>query len=499
MKSPSKPAPMWIPLAVIGSCGAAACGAQPETDIEPRKLVVQASETGSLDEAATAGLAREITHRLQHDSALIVRSPSRRLRPITHEVAAGDIDDVVWVEVGAGDDGATVRWDLVDAATDRPPDFRANDPVRGGLPRLPGAIAAAVAGKLGVDGPTEGEDAGVVAEDVDAYADFLRVLGAPPTAEDERTALRATIELLEALRPRLPRYPPLAYALGSAYLDLAGLVGGQGPHYELAEEELLRAFELDPGDPPVRAKLASLFAKLGRSEESVELLVTGIVDHPHFPAFHQQMGYVLRYAGLMDESMAGYRRSQELDSSSGNLIGAQDQITKSLIYLGDYAEALASHRRMKAFAEDAGRALDEKQWFYEGVIHLYLGDVESAVHAFRSGARIDPASVWTTFGRGYEAMALGDTATVEAVLTELEQRDVVDGERHYRLVHFSAFVGDVGRAVDHLRKSTDGGFFNASYLVGDPWTTVLRGQPEAEEMIEAARARGHAIRKLIQE
>jgi hypothetical protein len=76
---------------------------------------------------------------------------------------------------------------------------------------------------------------------------------------------------------------------------------------------------------------------------------------------------------------------------------------------------------------------------------------------------------------------------------------VVDGERHYRLVHFSAFVGDVGRAVDHLRKSTDGGFFNASYLVGDPWTAVLRGQPEAEEMIEAARARGHAIRKLIQE
>ena len=55
------------------------------------------------------------------------------------------------------------------------------------------------------------------------------------------------------------------------------------------------------------------------------------------------LGYVLRYAGLMEESMASYRRSQELDSTAGNLVSAQDQITKSLIYLGDYDAARDGH------------------------------------------------------------------------------------------------------------------------------------------------------------
>jgi tetratricopeptide (TPR) repeat protein len=332
-----------------------------------------------------------------------------------------------------------------------------------------------------------------------AHADFRRVMDAPPAAADARDALRLRVERLEALRPRLPQYPPFVYALGSAYLDLAGLVGGTGPWYGLAEDELERAFDLDPRDPPVRAKLASLFAKLGRSEESVALLVEGLAQHPDYADFHDQLGYVLRYAGLMDESMASYRRSQELDSSPGNLIAAQDQITKSLIYLGDYDAALASHRRMLGFVEDAGRSVDEKQLFYEGVIHLYRGDVDAAVSAFRAGARLDPTTVWTMFGRAYEAMALGDTAAVESTLDELVHRDVVDGERHYRLVHFSAFIGDIDRAVGHLRRSTDGGFFNAPYLASDPWTEALRGVPEAEAMTEAARIRGEAIRRLLPE
>jgi tetratricopeptide (TPR) repeat protein len=488
-----------VPLVVLGLWVAAACATKTETDVEPRKIAVQASSTGSLDEAATAGLVREITHWLQYDPALIVRSPSRRLRPITHEVEAGDVDDVLWVQVASDADGVSVRWDLVDANAHRPPTFSAHDPVGGELPRLPGAVAKALAVELGVGVGGEGVEGHAVATDPGAYADFLRVIGNPPTAEDERAALRAEIELLEELSARLPRYPAAAYALGSAYLDLAGLVGGRGPWYGRAEGELLRAFELDPGDPPIRAKLASFFAKVGRSEESVELLVEGLADHPSFPAFHQQLGYVLRYAGLMEQSMASYRRSQELDSSSGNLISAQDQITKSLIYLGDYEGALASHRRMKAFAEQAGHAINEKQWFYEGVIHLYRGDDEAALHAFRSGARLDPVSVWTTFGTAYEAMALGDTKAVEAVLSDLESRDVVDGERHYRLVHFSAFTRDVDRAVDHLRRSTDGGFFNAPYVSSDPWTAVLRGQPEVEEMIDVARARGDRIRSILQE
>jgi hypothetical protein len=54
---------------------------------------------------------------------------------------------------------------------------------------------------------------------------------------------------------------------------------------------------------------------------------------------------------------------------------------------------------------------------------------------------------------------------------------VVDGERHYRLVHFAAFLGQSERALHHLETSIRGGFFNAPYIASDPLTTGLRSDP----------------------
>ena len=452
-----------------------------------------------MDAESTLGLAAEITHWLEYSPDLIVRSPRRGLPGGGHDLGAAsdDVDHVLWISVGDDDTGATVRWHLADATSPNIPTFEDTSAIRAPLPQLPSAIAGAVLHKLGVDRTGVTFD-GASATDADAYRDFLRLLGGTG-AGGNREELRARIDGLEHLRERLPRYPAVATALGTAYLDLAGLIGGQGPYYPLADGELGRAFELDPQYPPARVKLASLFAKLGKSEESVGLLVGGLATHPYFPGFHQTLGYVLRYAGLMEESMARYRQSQQLDSSPNNLISAQDQITKSLIYLGDFDAALASHRRMLALLSDAGRKTNEKQWFYEGVIHLYADDHESAVGAFRKGRELDPESVWTTFGRAYEGMALADTAAVEAVLDELERRDVVDGERHYRLVHFATFIGHLDRAMNHLRKTTHSGFFNASYLASDPWVAPLRTDPRFLEMLRSAEARHDAIDSRLRE
>ena len=140
-------------------------------------------------------------------------------------------------------------------------------------------------------------------------------------------------------------------------------------------------------------------------------------------------------------------------------------------------EALASHERMESFVSRLGRTPDEKEWFYRGVIHLYAGDRDQALAAFQRGAALDSASVWTTFGRAYAGIARGDRDAVAKVLDALEQHVVVDGERHYRLVHFASFLGQSERALHHLETSIRGGFFNAPYIASDPLTTGLRSDP----------------------
>ena len=93
-------------------------------------------------------------------------------------------------------------------------------------------------------------------------------------------------------------------------------------------------------------------------------------------------------------------------------------------------------------------------------------------------------------------MAHTDRDRVSKVLDELEQHIVVDGERHYRLVHFAAFLEQPERALKHLDASIRGGFFNAPYIAGDPLTKSLRSHPGFAALVSDAERR-HAAFKAI--
>ena len=463
------------------------------------KLVVLAWQESQPNEALSIGLGVEVTHRLQMSPDVIVREPSRRLFALDAHalkwIAGVDVNFILRVMVSGDDVRPRVKWEL-ERVSDHArvaADSSANDWTA--FVNQPGLIASRVLQHLGATmQPKVGDGS---PRDPKAYVEFVRVLGGRELEENERETLLSRIAALESIVPRLATYAPAVAALGSDYLDLAGLAGGRVQDYERATQTLERAFELDPSYPPSRAKLASLYAKVGESERCVQLLTDGLTTHPHFAPFHETLGYVLRYAGLMERSMASYRRGQEIDASPSNLVSTQDQITKSLIYLGEYDAALASHRRMHGFRVLTGTATDEKQWFYQGVIQLYRGDKREAVTAFRAGAARLPNSIWTTFGHGYEAIAMHNSAALDSVLEKLEHADVVDGERHYRLVHFATFAGRIDRALDHLEISIRGGFFNAPYIVSDPWLTPLRSSPRYTQLVSVAQARHDAVRRSL--
>ena len=265
---------------------------------EPLKLVVQGYSSGASDEKSTTGLVMEITHWLQYSPRTVVRSARRKLvekgNGSTSPVALQDVDYIVWIELRQESDGFEVLWNLETVSDRSSLPSRDRPPVRGTLPELPREIAKVVLDELGVENRGASSIESLSAADPAAYEEFLKLLAAPNGSSE--TTLRQRVETLEELQSRLGNYTPAVTALGTAYLDLAGLVGGLGPYYEKATHALAHAFELNPGYPPARAKLASLFAKLGRSEDAIELLVNGLATHPNYPAFHETLGYVLRYS-----------------------------------------------------------------------------------------------------------------------------------------------------------------------------------------------------------
>lgn len=262
---------------------------------------------------------------------------------------------------------------------------------------------------------------------------------------------------------------------------------------ELLEESV----KLDADFAPALAALGSIYAKTGKSEESVALLNRALKISPNTPTFHSTLGYVYRYAGLLDESIEAYRQSQRLDASLINLIDTEEQITKALIYKGDYRAALDSHDKVTAYYKTAKLPHDHKELFYAGVINFYLKDTDAAAKFFDAAAQINPTSIWSLFGQAYKQAGRGDFENLSARARQLETLDIVDGERRYRLAHFYAIAEKPDDALRNLRAAIEGGFFNYPYISRDPLLANIRNTNEFQTLLGAAKKRHEKFKEMM--
>ncbi len=262
-------------------------------------------------------------------------------------------------------------------------------------------------------------------------------------------------------------------------------------------ELLEKAVKLDADFAPALAALGSIYAKTGKSEESLALVRRALKISPKTTAFHSTLGYVYRYAGLLDESIAAYRQSQRLDASLINLIDTEEQITKALIYKGDYHAALDSHDKVTNYYKTAKLPHDHKEFFYAGVIHFYLKERDAASKFFDAAAQMNPTSIWSLFGQAYKQAGRGDFENLSARARQLETLDIVDGERRYRLVHFYALAEKPDDALRNLRGAIEGGFFNYPYISRDPLLANIRDTKEFQNLLGAAKKRHEKFKKMM--
>jgi tetratricopeptide (TPR) repeat protein len=330
-----------------------------------------------------------------------------------------------------------------------------------------------------------------IPQDPLAYEYYLRAIAIEPSKEAEWTS---RIQLLQKAIELDPTFAPAFADLGNAYLQFAGKIGGRGGYYRSAERTLRRAYKMNEELPQGFSFLSSLYAKTGKSEESVEHLQKALKIYPNIPSFYSGLGYIFRYAGLMEESIKFYMLSQKMDSSLQNLVSAQSQITKSLIYQKKYKAALESHEKMMHFLNQTGQSADEKKLFYGGVIYLYSGRIDRAITLFDSAFDADKSSVWTAFGQAYKEAALGNSGGVLKIAKRLEERNIVDGERRYRLVHFYTLIGKKEDALRNLKKSIESGFFNFPYISSDPFLDNIQGTKEFKNLLAQAKKRHQAFK-----
>ncbi len=312
---------------------------------------------------------------------------------------------------------------------------------QGLFPLLGGSAAEAYVGTR----PKNGE----------AYDLYLR--SKPFTSDPEPT--KQAIAMLERAVGLDPDYAPAWSALAQRYYYAASF-SDMSDGFERAASACERALALDPGfTDPARLKIV-LSTEAGHLVDADRKARDLVRRRPQDPVAHFSLGYVNRYAGLLDESAKECEAARALDPRSRVLRSC------GFLYMlrGDYAKAREYSRL------DAGSAWSRNM---EADLLLREGKREEAMAAF-------PPEVKATRVYGPDLLTMSPGSERDRLAAEGETKAMSDRdpENKYYLACHLALTGYPDSALRLLRKAVEGNYLVHEAMDRDPLLEPVRKNPE---------------------
>jgi len=224
---------------------------------------------------------------------------------------------------------------------------------------------------------------------------------------------------------------------GPAYAGLARLEMFSDWDFTAAEQSILQALALDPGDAFILGSAARLNRILGRFDEAIDLYRQSIARDPVSADGHYRLGRTLYAAHRLEE--AAVSLNMALSLSPGGPAGALYFLGKVLLAQGDAPGALA------AMEQEAG---DDYRLTGLAIVQHALGD---------AGASDAPLEVLI------ECCAAGTG---------------------YQIAEVFAFRGDINSAFEWLESSYDNRDSGMSLMLADPLLVKLHDDPRWEPFLE---------------
>jgi DNA-binding winged helix-turn-helix (wHTH) protein len=251
-----------------------------------------------------------------------------------------------------------------------------------------------------------------------------------------------------------PTFAPAWAWLGRCCWFLDKFSGDSSANLELAQAAFQRAFALDPDLASAHQFFTFVQVDTGHADEAMCRLLKRLQHHPGEPESFAGLVQVLRFRGLLQQSIQAHQRAQELDPAIAT------SVAHTLFLAGEYATAIG------AYSGRAAYYLDAAAW-------AALGDRSRAIALLRQ--RLDRmtlsklmAALMSSLlavleGRAEDAVRLMETAD-----TTREPEIKVYFARHY------AQIGLINSAMSALEQAVQFGFVCAPIaLTSDAWLSPL--------------------------
>jgi TolB-like protein/predicted Ser/Thr protein kinase len=298
---------------------------------------------------------------------------------------------------------------------------------------------------------------------LEAYDLYLHSISAPHEGAENREAIR----MLERVLESDPNYAPAWSALAERYHYDASYFGGGLPVAQQAQAAAERAVQVDPSLISATTQLVVLESEAGHLDLAYDQAQKALRRHPESGSAHFAASYVLRYAGLFDES------AKECDTALGldptNYLFRSCAITLEMI--GQYNRAMDFARL------DLGTNFSSWRAAY---IALDTGNTEGALTALKS-------LLYTYFEAqlGTQCLQHPDSPLIKDLSARAERSATFAGgdpENAYVDARIQAVCNQNVTALRVLRRAVDAGYCAYPIMDNDPLFSHIRSTPEFGEI-----------------
>lgn len=197
-----------------------------------------------------------------------------------------------------------------------------------------------------------GDDTGDVTSE-----DFDRLVQEGQDAIDRQDYERAISVLGQAIRGQ-PASARARFLLGNAY--------AQNNQLPQAEEQLLKALQLESTHTDARSNLGVVYYRQGKLQEAAEAFRVALQQQPNDAEIHYNLGGVLAAQNRLDEAVTEFLRARDLDPSLpepylglGSVYKLQGRRDEAAANLREYLR-LSKDASWRAQAEQMLQELGEK-------------------------------------------------------------------------------------------------------------------------------------------
>jgi TolB-like protein/predicted Ser/Thr protein kinase len=301
-----------------------------------------------------------------------------------------------------------------------------------------------------------------------AYDLYLRSLAVSHDAAPNKQA----VQMLEQAVAIDSTYAPAWEALGIRYYFDAQYGGGGEAMFDRSLSAYERALALDPNLITASSQLIASRTERGELQNSYAEALALVNRWPDNSQAHFTLGYVLRYAGLLDEAARECDTALSLDRGDNQLRSC----SWPFIWLGQ------SQNAMKFLDLDRG-----SEWVARVTPYLYLGEGKLS-EARQSIGQAPPGMV---FGRDFLQACLspGPANRLDSITKDFEAATISepDPERRYGNASLLAYCGQKDAALRVLNGVVTHHYCAYGQLQRDPLLAKLRDTPEFARLLSLAK------------